>query len=128
LFFSFLAFSEISLFFAFLPALMGSSLLAGAIGVLFLTLFSYLILLFYYQAKKPDQLNLILEKFTASCKACLGTAPANVVQHLSLADTLLKLSQYLEDYEYRLIQFPNLFPALPRLVSLICSNAHNGRV
>jgi len=42
-------------FFCLFAALMGSSLLAGAIGVLFLTLFSYLILLFYYQAK--NQIN-----------------------------------------------------------------------
>lgn len=117
LLFSVLGFFEISLFCAFLPVLMGTSLLAIGLGTLFLTLFSYLVLLFYYQARKPEQLNTILQKFVASCKTSLGSIPVGLVQHLSLADTLLKLSQYLEDYEYHLIQFPDFFPALSRLVS-----------
>ena len=117
LLFLLLAFTEVSLFCAFLPALMGSALLAIGLSVLFLTVFSYLVLLFYYQAKKPEQLNAILQRFISSCKMGLGTTPVGVVQHLSLADTLLKLSQYLQDYEYHLIQFPDFFPALSRLIS-----------
>jgi len=117
LLFSLLLVVEISLFCIFLPVLTGSSLLAIVLGGLFLTLFSYLVLLFYYQAKKPDQLNAILQRFIASCRVSLGLPSGAVIHHLSLSETLLKLSQYLNDYEYRLIQFPDFFPALSNFIS-----------
>ncbi len=117
LLFSLLATLEISLFCVLLPVLTGSSLLAIVLGVLFLTIFSYLVLLFYYQTKKPEQLKAILQRFIASCRASLGPTPVGIIHHLSLADTLLKLSQYLQNYEYQLIQFPDFFPAFSRLIS-----------
>jgi hypothetical protein len=124
LLFALLAVIEIALFCFFLPVLTGSFLLAIALGAFFLTAFSYLVLLFYYQVKKPEQLKAILHRFIDSCRASLGPAPVDVVHHLSLADTLLKLSQYLQDYEYRLIQFPDFFPALSRLVSAFSARCY----
>jgi tetratricopeptide (TPR) repeat protein len=47
----------------------------------------------------------------------LGSLPEESIQRLSLAETLFKLSQYLQDYEYRFIQFPDFFPAFSRLIS-----------
>ena len=117
LLFALLTIIEVSLFCFFLPILTGSALLALVLGALFLTLFSYLVLLFYYQAKKPDQLNAIIQQFIASCRTSLGLPSGITIHHLSLSETLLKLSQYLQDYEYRLIQFPDFFPALSRLIS-----------
>jgi tetratricopeptide (TPR) repeat protein len=99
-----LSLAELTLFLFFLPLLSQSSILAIALAALFVTFFSYPILLFYYQAKKPEQLSALLNRFVTSCKASLGLPSGIALHHLSIADTLLKLSQYLTDYESLLIK------------------------
>jgi len=110
---------EVFLFIFFLPFLNQSSLFSLSLAAFFLTLFSYPILLFYQQAKKPEQLNALLDRFLTSCKTTLGL-PAGVAQHhLSVAETLLKLSQYLTDYESLLIKTPTFFKPLARITARI---------
>lgn len=108
---------EIFSFCFLLPTLSGSAVLALILGALFLTLFSYLVLLFYFQAKKPEQLNELLDRFISSCRTSLGIPIGVSLHHLSVAETLLKLSQYLADYEWRLIKIPDFFAPLSRLIS-----------
>jgi hypothetical protein len=119
-----LAVLEVTIFSAFLPVSTGTTYLALALGAFFLTVFSYLVLLFYFQAKKPEQMNLILGQFISSCRSSLGPASAGVIHHLSLAETLLKLSHYLQDYEYKIIRFPNLFLPLTKLISSISGHCY----
>lgn len=110
---------ELGALFAFLPLFSQSSFLALALGVLFLTLFSYLVLLFYYQAKKPEQLQGLLRRFIASCKTSIGI-PVGVAQHhLSIAETLSKLSAYLQDYEWEIGKLPFVFAPFSRLISRV---------
>jgi len=110
---------------ALLPfAASGSALLALAIGALFLTLFSYLVLLFYYQAKKPEQLNALLHRFIASCRTSLGLPPGMALHHLSIAETLVKLAHYLQDYEWQFIQLSGFFVPLTRLIARFSAYCH----
>ncbi len=87
-----------------------SVLLAAGLGALFLTIFSYLILLFYQQAKKPEQLQSLLNNFLNSCKSTIGLPEGIAQHHLSIAGTLLKLSSYLQDREW---EFSRLYLLRP---------------
>ncbi|HEY4254868.1 MAG TPA: hypothetical protein VGM34_00795 [Chlamydiales bacterium] len=118
-----LGLTELTLLVFFLPLLNQSSVLAIALASLFVTLFSYPILLFYYQAKKPEQLSALLDRFVASCKTSLGLPSGIALHHLSIADTLLKLSQYLTDYESLLIKplkFLSPFSKITGKISAYC--------
>ena len=98
--------TELFLFFFFLPFLTKSAIFAFALGALFLTCFSYFVLLFYYQAKKPEQLVQLRDQFLQSCRQVL-TLPAGEVQHhLSLAEALSKISSYLHDFEWNFYKVP----------------------
>ncbi len=109
--------TELFLFFAFLPFLSQSYILAFALGGIFLSCFSYLVLLFYYQAKKPDQLSLIRDRFLASCRQIIGL-PTGISQHrLSLVAALVKLSSYLQDFEWNLYKVPKWLQSLSRPIS-----------
>lgn len=97
---------ELVLFFAFLPSFSQSYLFAAGLGAMFLTCFSYFVLLFYFQAKKPEQITLIRDRFVASCKQIIGLPPGAAQHHLSVATALLKLSAYLQDFEWHVYRFP----------------------
>ena len=90
----FLLATELCLFFAFLPTLLKSANFALALGTLFLTSFSYFVLFFYFQMKKPEQLAQLREQFLSSCKQ-----DVSLQDHLSLAEALSKLSSYLDGFE-----------------------------
>ncbi len=101
--------SELFLFFFFLPFLTKSAFFAFALGALFLTCFSYFVLLFYNQAKKPEQMIQLKDQFLSSCRQIL-TVPAGEAQHhLSIADALSKLAAYLQDFEVHFYQAPKIF-------------------
>lgn len=117
LFFLCLACVEILSFCVFLTALNGSAVIALVLGSLFLTFFSYFVLLFYFQARKPEQLNELLERFITSCRTSLGIPLGVALHHLSVAETLIKLAQYLTDYEWRLIKIPNFLSPFSKIIS-----------
>lgn len=106
--------AELVLFFVFLPFLSRSAFFAFALGGIFLTGFSYLVLLFYYQAKKPEQLLALKEKFLQSCKQAIGTSDE---RHLSIAEAFSKLAQYLQDFEWNFYQIPKILQPLNRWIS-----------
>lgn len=113
LFFLSLATVEVVLFLFFLPTFNDSSGLAVALAVMFLTVFAYPLLSFYYQAKKPEQLNELLEQLVASCKTTLS------LNALSTAETLVKLSHHLTDAEWQRVRTFAFFAPLDRLVKRI---------
>lgn len=76
-----------------------SSILAGSLGFLFLTCFFYFILLFYFQAKKPEQLFFLKEKFFQSCRQVISLPEGDPDHHLSIAHAAMKLVAYFEDFE-----------------------------
>lgn len=90
----------------FLPLIAKPPLFALTLGVFFLTGFTYIVLLFYFQAKKPEQLIAIRDQFLESCRHLLPSPPGEAQHHLSLAAALLKLSTYLDDFETRFYTIP----------------------
>lgn len=98
--------SELFLFFFFLPFLTKSAIFSFALGGLFLTCFSYFVLLFYHQAKKPEQLIHLKDQFIQSCRQILPVPPGEAQHHLSMAEALSKLSSYLQDFESNFYKVP----------------------
>ena len=68
-----------------------SLLLTSFFGImlssLFLTIFSYVLVLFYFQAKKPEQLNSIKNRFVSSCRELTENS-------LSIAAAVTSLASY----------------------------------
>jgi len=96
---------------------------AFALGGLFLTLFSYVVLLFYYQTKKPEQLQHLKEQFLQSCRQHISVPTGETQHHLSIAEALSKLASYLQDFESNFYKVPALLqPLAPLLgrVSYLC--------
>lgn len=119
--FSALIAAEVTLFVFFLPFLSRSAFLAFALGGLFLTCFSYIVLLFYHQAKKPEQFSEIKEDFLRSCRQLLPLPPGVAQHHLSIAEVATKFSHYLQDYELNFYKIPSplqfLAPTIERFSS-----------
>ncbi len=90
---------ESVLFILCLPWLSHSAVIAIALGGLFLTCFSYCVLLFYLQAKKPEQFVFLKDQFSQSCRQ-LFPYP------LSLAEALSKLAYHLNDLEKNFYRVP----------------------
>lgn len=114
---------ELTLFFLFLPVFSQSAVLAFALGGLFLTCFSYFVLLFYFQAKKPEQLIFLRNQLLNSCRQLLPLPPGEAQHHLSLAEALSKLAAYLHDFEwnfYKTPRFLNVFSGLISRFSAYC--------
>lgn len=109
--------AELILFFSFLSFLSKSAILAFALGGIFLTCFSYFVLLFYFQAKKPEQLIHLRDQFLQSCRQLLPIPPGEAQHHLSLADALSKLSAYLHDFEWNFYSVPKLLSPFSRWIS-----------
>ena len=113
--------TEMFLFFFFLPFLSKSAFFAFALGGLFLTCFSYFILLFYHQTKKPEQLSQLRDQFIQSCRQMLPVPTGEAQHHLSLAEALAKLASYLHDFECNFYQVPKLFSPLAKTISRFSS-------
>ncbi|MBX7067089.1 MAG: hypothetical protein K1X28_07650 [Parachlamydiales bacterium] len=116
--------SELFLFFFFLPFLAKSPLFAFALGGLFLTCFCYFVLLFYNQAKKPEQLIHLRDQFLDSCRQILSVPAGEAGHHLSIADALSKLAAYLQDFELNFYQAPKIAKGFSRLISRFSSYSY----
>lgn len=92
--------TELLLFLLFLTLLQSSSLLALTLGALFLTGFTYIILLFYFEAKKPEELRELKENFINSCRKSLSVPKGIAEHHLSIVNASFTLVAKLQDMEY----------------------------
>jgi len=90
----------------FIATFSKSSVIAIALGAIVLTVFTYFVLLFYFQAKKPEQINELKVRFMASCKQAISTPSGMAEHHLSMASALMKLSFYLQGLEYSYYSTP----------------------
>ncbi len=79
-----------------------SFLLAVCLASLFLTIFTYFVLLFYFQAKRPDQLISLKDDFLRYCKQSIALSEGTAEHHLSLVQAIIRLSTYLHDFELTL--------------------------
>jgi len=84
--FLFLGIVEVTLLFTFLGFLVKSSLFAFSLAFLFLTLFSYLVLRLYFQAKKREQFLEIQNRFLSRCKELVDYHEEIPEHHLALAN------------------------------------------
>jgi len=109
--------SELFLFFFFFPFLTRSAVFAFALGALFLTCFSYFVLFFYFQAKKPEQLIQLRDRFLQSCRQVFPVPPGDVQHHLSLAEALSKLSAYLHEFEWNFYKVPKVLQVFSKAIS-----------
>jgi tetratricopeptide (TPR) repeat protein len=77
-----------------------SSIIAFSLGIIVLTIFSYFVLHFYFQAKKPEQMEELQKRFIATCRHAISVPMGLSEHHLSVAGALMKLSYYLYGIEY----------------------------
>lgn len=103
LFLYFLIYNPKSLVFAFILA------------SLVLVLFSYFVLMFYFQAKKPDQFFSVRASFMQHCQNAIPHELSTADYHVALAQALLRFVQKLNKQEYHLLGTPRHFPSLQNL-------------
>jgi len=92
----FLQLLSMLLFFSFLTK---STWAAIAIAAFFLTLFSYFVLHFYFQAKKPQQFLELRHEFNDNCIAHLPLEKGSIDYHLSLMNAFLEIAHDLTNKE-----------------------------
>lgn len=101
------------LFFSFLTK---STIFAFSLAGLFLTLFTYFVLLFYFQAKKPEQLLDVRSGFAQACKSAIPFSPGSAQFHLALASSLQRMLTTLHRQEYSYYSLPASFETLSPLM------------
>jgi hypothetical protein len=101
------------LFFSFLTK---TTLFAFSLAGLFLTAFTYFVLLFYFQAKKPEQLLSVRNRFISACKALLSSGPSTPSYHLALSSSLQRMLTTLHRQEYSYYSLPASFETLSPLM------------
>lgn len=101
-----IGFVELFLFLFFFSFFAKSSMLAFSLAAIFLTGFSYFVLLFYFQAKKPEQFQLLLNHFMQGSKA----AGEDILQSLS------QMVSMLQGQEHRYYPLPEYFRTLAPLM------------
>ena len=105
LFFLGLLAAEVTAFFVFLTVLFQTSLIAFSLAAILLTGFAYLILLFYFQTKKPEQFLELRNYFMLLCKKGLPKSLLRSEYHLSLANAAYRFAAQLNKQETHLYQF-----------------------
>ena len=123
LFFIGLLTAEVMAFFLFLTALFQISLIAFSLATILLTAFAYLILLLYFQTKKPEQFLQLRNFFMLLCKKGL---PKNIMSseyHLSLASAAHRFASHLNLSEvaiYPLTQKMSSLNQFMRKINHLC--------
>jgi tetratricopeptide (TPR) repeat protein len=106
LFFLGLLAGEIVAFFLSLTFLFQTSLIAISLAGILLTGFAYVILLFYFQTKKPEQFIELRNFFMLLCKRGLPKSLVHTEYHLSLANAAYRFATCLSKEESSLYLFP----------------------
>lgn len=107
---------ELLLIFLFFTFLAQSMLMAFAISILFLTLFSYLMLRLYFQAVKPEQMQNFKQQFLDTYKTVTHYQEEAPEHLLGLSNACCKLSDELAGCEYRFCHLPAWLKSLKPLV------------
>lgn len=104
--------AEFFLFLVLLGFLIESSLVAVALSLIFLTVFSYLALRLWVIEQKPKHLDDVLNRYIKSCKHLLNYSE-EIPEHLvELANALGKFSGRLNGREYSYWKAPRFMPSL----------------
>jgi len=107
---------ELAAFVLFFSFLTKTTIFAFSLAGLFLTVFTYFVLLFYFQAKKPEQLLDVRNRFLEACKASLPFVPNSKEYHLALSHALTHLLTMLHRQEYTYYSLPPSYQTLSPLM------------
>jgi len=99
----------------FFPFFSQSSVSAFSLAAVFLTGFSYFVLRFYFQVKKPEELLQLRAQFVRSCEEALQDKVDPLKKVSLLSHALYELISYLEGQEYTYYRLPSYFEALAPL-------------
>jgi tetratricopeptide (TPR) repeat protein len=109
------------LFFSFLTK---TTIFAFSLAGLFLTGFTYFVLLFYFQAKKPNQLLEVRANFLEASRSLLPFEKNSAEHHLALATALGRLLSHLHRLEYSYYTVPASLKTLSPLMQKFSAWAH----
>lgn len=112
---------ELVSFVIFFPFLKEHSLIAFALALLFLTLFSYYILYLYSHTRKPEQLKELIAHFSKGAKKMIAFEEEIPDSHMALGDIFCKLAYSLDGVEYTFFKTPKFLEKLkPHLENFSC--------
>ncbi|SCA62477.1 Uncharacterized protein SCG7086_AA_00580 [Chlamydiales bacterium SCGC AG-110-P3] len=112
---------EFALFVIFFTLLAQSSTLAISLAAMFLTLFTYLTLRLYLQARKPEQLLDIRDRFLSSCKEIISYHDGVAEHHMALASACCRVTASLHNREYSFYPPPEKMDFLnPTFLTFSC--------
>lgn len=107
---------ELAAFVLFFSFLTQSTIFAFSLATLFLSVFTYFVLLFYFQAKKPQQLFEVRKRFMRECQAHFSYAEGSTESHLARTAALEHLLVALHRQEYTYYTLPPSFQTLSPLM------------
>lgn len=109
--------AQVISFAALFSLLQSSTILALLLASIFLTSFTYFVLLFYFQSKKPEQLSLLKDKFITVCKRALTIPTGSAEYHLTIAIAEVKLCDNLTENLNDILKLPKFFNLSNKLQS-----------
>lgn len=115
---------ELVIFLLFFSFFTTSSILAFSLASIFLTGFSYFVLLFYFQAKKPEQFIDLRESFLEECARKIPYSKGKQEYHTALAHSIYRLVKLLDKQEYHFYRLPQFFAALTPVLQKFSSWNH----
>lgn len=124
LFFFLLCLLEVFAFISFFSFFTHATILAFTLAGFLLTAFSYLILLFYFQAKKPQQFLQLRSAFLEKCRTLIPHNRGTPKHHLSIAHALYKLVATLHAQEYFYYPTPSKWSSLTAVIQKLSSWSH----
>jgi len=124
LIFFFLALVEVLSLLLFFSFFAKSTLLAFVLAGIFLTAFSYFLLLFYFQAKKPEQFSQLETTYVAKCKEVLPFEKSSAEYHLSTVHAIYRLLSLLHTQEKHYYPLPETFSSLKTVLEKFSIWAH----
>jgi len=107
---------ELAAFVLFFSFLTKSTIFAFSLAGLFLTVFTYFVLLFYLQAKKPQQLLDLKSNFIEACKSSIPYVNTSTEYHSAISAALQRMLTTLHRQEYSYYSLPATFETLSPLM------------
>ena len=95
-----------------------TSYFAILLGLIFLTIFSFLILQHYVHTKTVESIYLLKDKFIASSRQLISIPKEVAEHHLTIAKACITLSSYLHDLEYKIYSSKTFFNFFCKQLSL----------
>jgi tetratricopeptide (TPR) repeat protein len=110
-----LAILELCAFVLFFSFLTKTTIFAFTLASTFLTGFTYFVLLFYFQAKKPQQLLDLKNRFVENCQASLPHQKGEAEYHAAQTHAFSHFLSLLHRQEYTYYSLPSYFQTLAPL-------------